>query len=328
MSSSKKKKSKINKNKSVKKSSKNKSKTSNNLITLKSKNLTSKKSIINIGNTYKKKAKELQDKNKIKKESIIPTPSSSYPQLISSRKKYNYLSESLENKFLILGIVSFLFLFLILVINQCVDNPLIHTGYSFKTDFSQTFSNLYEANQVNANLNQDANGWQNLLEIKPLALLFQGIFGQMIVSPELNEVSSFIVTIAIWLLFFLTVSDIIATFSSFSRQLSYGLSFLMTVIVANFGVVFKVLSFIVVLFSLLFETSVIVGLFGAFLAFLAVNLGIHKLGVWALKRKAMIHIAKAKIGGESLKESIEAIDKAGKAIRNIGEKAQEESKNK
>ncbi|NMB66788.1 hypothetical protein GYA25_01895, partial [Candidatus Woesearchaeota archaeon] len=50
--------------------------------------------------------------------------------------------------------------------------------------------------------------------------------------------------------------------------------------------------------------------------------------VWALKRKAMINLAKSKIGAESLKESIEAIDKTGKAIRKVGEKAEEEAKNK
>jgi len=177
-------------------------------------------------------------------------------------------------------------------------------------------------------LSQNAEGWQNLLEIRPLALLFQGIFGKLIVSSQLDTIGSFIVTIALWLLFFLTVSDIVATFSSFSRQLSYGIGFLITVIIANFGIVFNFLSLLVILFSFLFGASVMVGLIGSFLAFLAVNLGIHKLGVWALKRKAMINLAKSKIGAESLKESIEAIDKTGKAIRKVGEKAEEEAKNK
>ncbi|NMB66922.1 hypothetical protein GYA25_02585, partial [Candidatus Woesearchaeota archaeon] len=287
-------------------------------------------------NTYNKKAKELQEKSQEKnkdkkntnKEVVIPTPKSSYPEFFMKRKKPNYLSETLENKFLVIGIISFLFLFSILLINQYFNNnpsSLTSTGYNIKDTFSEAFSKIYEAKSTNNPLSQNAEGWQNLLEIRPLALLFQGIFGKLIVSSQLDTIGSFIVTIALWLLFFLTVSDIVATFSSFSRQLSYGIGFLITVIIANFGIVFNFLSLLVILFSFLFGASVMVGLIGSFLAFLAVNLGIHKLGVWALKRKAMINLAKSKIGAESLKESIEAIDKTGKAIRKVGEKAEEEA---
>jgi hypothetical protein len=297
------------------------------------------KNFKNFKNTYKKKARELQeesqkkdkDKNNTNKGIVIPTPKSSYPEFFVKRKKPNYLSETLENKFLVLGIVSFLFLFSILLIDQYFNNNhsnLTNTGYNIKDTFSEAFSKIYEVKSTNNPLSQDAEGWQDLLEIKPLALLFQTIFGKLIVSSQLDKIGSFIVTIALWLLFFLTFSDIIATFSSFSKQLSYGISFLIMIIISNFGVIFQVLSLIVLFFSLLFGASVMIGLLGSFLAFIAINLGIHKLGVWALKRKAMINLAKSKIGAESLKESIEAIDKTGRAIRKVGEKAEEEAKNK
>jgi hypothetical protein len=295
-------------------------------------------------NTYKKKAKEFQEinKNNKDKEKIleIPKPNlkNSNNQNLKNKNNNKILKIFKENEFLFLGIFFFLISFLLVLLLNINDsiNPNVINDYSINSKvvssenlnqnsfFSNFFSKLYEENKYS--ISRDKEGWERIFPFKPLSTLFEVVFGKLIIAKDLTETSSVIVTIALWILFFLTFADIISSFSTFQKNLSYAIAFILTILIANFGFIFNCLYFVIQFFGLLFGFSVILGLFGSFLTFLVINLGIHKLSNWALKRKTMLHLAQSKTGAESIKQSLEAIDKVGNTLRNIGEKEEQRSK--
>ncbi len=164
----------------------------------------------------------------------------------------------------------------------------------------------------------EPGSWFEILGTKAFANVLRYIFGEPLYYTGINAISAGIVTIAIWLLLFLTFSDIIATFSSFSKWVSWSVGFLIAVIAANIGLVIKIAAVLTGIFSFAGVLAVYTALGAALAAFVVVNLGIWKAKKWILRRRAMMASAKAEAGGAKLKGVIKGLGEAGKGLEELG----------
>jgi len=154
--------------------------------------------------------------------------------------------------------------------------------------------------------------------VAPEASFLVYVFGEPVSVFGSSVVSSIIVTIAVWLLLFVTFGDIISSFSTFHRWVSWVIGFLLALIAANIGLVVKVVVWAVGIFSFVGAASVFVGLGSAFVAFILVNLGVISAGRWLINRKRLLSAAemrsKAKAGGEQVRGTVEALRTIGKGL--------------
>jgi hypothetical protein len=160
--------------------------------------------------------------------------------------------------------------------------------------------------------------WNEVIGENPIATLMTYIFGDVTMPSDVNTISATIITVAVWLLLFVTFGDIVATFSTFTPYVSWIIAFLISVIAANLGFVVKFVGAMTAIFSILGALSIYLGLGAAFVAFVVVNLGIWSLRGWVLKRRAMMSAATMEAGGEKLKGTIEGLGKAGEGLESIG----------
>jgi hypothetical protein len=151
-----------------------------------------------------------------------------------------------------------------------------------------------------------------------MGTILQYIFGKATTVTG-NEISNMIITVAVWLLVAITFGDIIATFSTFSKWVSWTTAALIGIIAANLGVMVGIIAVVTGIFAGLGVAAVYVGLGTEFVVFLLVNLGISSAGGWIMKRKAMQRAAMAEGGGKSLAGTIKGLGSAGKALRGLGE---------
>lgn len=165
-----------------------------------------------------------------------------------------------------------------------------------------------------------AKEWNEVIT-PPLATAFRYIFGKIAAPENVSDPwAQAVITIAIWLLIFITFADIIRTFSTFSQPVSWGIGFLIAVIVANFGGVVYGISKLTIVFASIGITSVYVGLIGAFIAFVIVNLGITSAGGWIKRRQAMVRGAKIEAGGIKVRSAVKALGKIGEGLEEVGKK--------
>ncbi len=136
-----------------------------------------------------------------------------------------------------------------------------------------------------------------------------------------NEVSAIIIVIAMWFLLFITFGDIFASFSTFNSGVSWAIGGLLALMAANLNGV----SFLVICFSAVFVAlgtiGIFVGLFGAIIAFIIVNLGITSLGTWVMKRKLLIDSTRKDLatqaGAADFAAGVKATKAAAKAFRSM-----------
>lgn len=152
------------------------------------------------------------------------------------------------------------------------------------------------------------------------AKVFLYIFGVPISSEAINSASAGIITISVWLLLFITFSDIIASFTSFSKLVAWGIGFLLAVIAANLGFIVKTVTVLTGAFAFIGTLSIFAGLVMGFAAFLAVNIGVGKFADWALRRRATISAHQAAAGGKKLSGVIEGIGEIGEGLTKVGKK--------
>lgn len=161
-----------------------------------------------------------------------------------------------------------------------------------------------------------AQEWNSAMPNAPgLATAFRYIFGKVAAPSNVTDPwAAAIITIAVWLLIFITFADIIDTFSTFSKGVSWGVGFLIALIVANFGGMVGFISWITVLFSWLGTIAVFVGIGASFVAFLAVNLGLVKLKGFLQARVAMSKAAGMRSGGIKVGGAIQGMKEIGKEL--------------
>ena len=152
-----------------------------------------------------------------------------------------------------------------------------------------------------------------MAQVGSFGVILQDLFGPT-TEVTANVISNMIITIAVWILVAITFGDIIASFSSFSTWVAWVTGILIGIITANLGIMVGIIAALTGIFSFLGVAAVYVGLGAAFVAFLAVNLGVKSLGPWIMQRKAMTEGAKAEAGGTKLAGAITGLKTAGKAL--------------
>jgi hypothetical protein len=172
----------------------------------------------------------------------------------------------------------------------------------------------------------EAGDWYSLLGSSGFVNVFRYVFG---VPVQLGSViTSIVVTIAVWLLLFFTFGDIIASFSSFSKWVSWVIAGLMTLIMANLGFVVKMTIFFVSVFAFVGTISVYVGLGTALVVFLLVNFGVASAGRWIMNRRILMRASQVEVqnkaGGTDIKGVIEGLGEIGEGLYKQSRKGKRE----
>jgi hypothetical protein len=220
-----------------------------------------------------------------------------------------------KNKPFIIGSIIFLVLLLILLAVQFNSTGKVITGYGGQgstvnaqsdkgvpVDWAKTFGMDTSNNRLN--------------HVFPT--IFRWIFGQPYKIEGVEDVSVLILTIAIWLLVFLTFADIISTFSSFKKWISWTIGFLIAIMMAQFNFQIRFILFLSKVFTMTASTAVFVGLGGAFFAFLVVNLGLWNFRKWILHRKYLMIANKADVGAKSASDAITHLGEIETAFAKTG----------
>lgn len=183
---------------------------------------------------------------------------------------------------------------------------------------SLTF-NFVSAEPSSKFLNQDTSiTWGEVFKTESTLLnILNYIFGPPTAVTG-NNVSNGIITIAVWILLFVTLGDLIMVFSTFSTWVAWVASFLIGAIAANLGAITKSVAYIVGIFAGLGAAAVAVGLIGALIAFVVVNLGIWKFRKWIIRRRAMQESINIEVGGKKIAESVKALGEVGNAFKGKG----------
>ncbi|MFH1308217.1 MAG: hypothetical protein ABIH72_05170 [archaeon] len=153
-----------------------------------------------------------------------------------------------------------------------------------------------------------AGSWLNALKY---------IFGKIPADISDNAISAAIVTVAVWGMIVLTFGDIFATFTTFSKWVSWVVAVLVGIIAANVGFSVVMIAWVTGVMAFAGAFAVWLALGAALVAFVAVNLGITRLGPWLMRRRAMEHASKADAGGTKLAGTIKGLGAAGKALEKI-----------
>lgn len=139
-----------------------------------------------------------------------------------------------------------------------------------------------------------------------LDFLFGKVPGVLVNNTDSN-LGAAIITIAIWLLFFLIFADIMNTFGSFSRPVSWTVAALLAIIGANL----KIISFLAVFFlsalAVFGSLAVMLSLFGIFVMFVVFHFGTSTIRRWVIMRRAEDHAIRAVAGGKRAASGIEVL---------------------
>jgi len=128
---------------------------------------------------------------------------------------------------------------------------------------------------------------------------------------------SWIVMFCLWLLLFVTFSDIIASFSTFSKAVSWISGFAIAIIAANIKLTATIGVFMIGPFAALGEIAIFAGLAMAFVVFILVNAGVWPVRKWLLKRRAMMVATDTSIGAKRAAGAIGGLGDVGKAFAKI-----------
>ena len=175
--------------------------------------------------------------------------------------------------------------------------------------------------EINSATWEDVSGF--LAGYPPLAKLLMYIFGNPVDltgKGVTNLVACGIITIAVWLLIFITFSDIIASFSSFNKWVAWVIGFLISVIAANLGTIVSLTAWVTGFFAGFGVITVYAGLIIAFVAFLAINIGVGNFARWALNRRAVMTAHQAAAGGKKAAGAVEGIGEIGEALAKLARK--------
>jgi hypothetical protein len=151
---------------------------------------------------------------------------------------------------------------------------------------------------------------------KPIAGLLTYIFGGVpnMLADLSGQTSGAMIIICIWIIIVLMFGDIIKNLSFFSEKISWTIAVLMGIVGANL----KFISLIAVFFTSIFIPlgifAAYAGLFTAFVAFFAIELGISSLAPWLMRRKGLREEVKAEKGTMTIIDAIQHYKKVGKEL--------------
>jgi hypothetical protein len=134
----------------------------------------------------------------------------------------------------------------------------------------------------------------------------------------MDEVGGFITFIMVWLIIFVSFGDIFSGFTSFSKTISWIIAFAVAIIAANTGLISKVFIWITGVFVWAGVAAVYLGLGSAFIAFLALHLGLGKWVSWAKTRQEGIQ---AMTGSHKAGQALEGLKAVQTAMKKSTPKA-------
>jgi hypothetical protein len=176
---------------------------------------------------------------------------------------------------------------------------------------------VFMANIVSA-VNSSRDAWAN---IGKSGTVLGYIFGPVPTGgtfATMDIISVMIIVVAVWILVAITFGDIIASFSSFSKWVSWTIGALIGIIAANMGWGVSIIAMFTSGFAIFGITSVYIGLGAAFVAFLIVNLGVTKLGGWVMGRKAMTMAQQSRVataaGAAKVGAAVKGLKQIGKDL--------------
>ncbi len=151
--------------------------------------------------------------------------------------------------------------------------------------------------------------------------VLQGLFGDPVILPgsTSSHISAIVLTLCAWLLVFLTFSDVIRTFSSFTPGISLGIGFILATILAQFNWQVSLIIWLSKVLNITGSLLVFIGLGAAFFAFFATNAGLSKFNQWAMNRKSMMAAGIIKNQGNIYAAGMDV-------MKQVGEKALTDSK--
>jgi hypothetical protein len=249
-----------------------------------------------------------------------------------------------KNKPFVIGSIIFLVLLLILLAVQFNSTGKVITGYDPQTDSTKSFNILnnkglgvlpakqedvakVSANPAESNEIIKAKWSYNGKQDSTFGTILGIIFGDPVIvltqGAATNVYSGMVIVIAVWILLFVTFSDIIGTFSTFNKGVSWVIGFLIATISAQMNFLISVVSFLAKTFAALGSLAVFVGLGAAFLAFLAVNLGLTSLRKFIIKRRMMKTIAYGEVGKGMMTQGAKTLIELATTTAQEGKKVQE-----
>ncbi len=164
---------------------------------------------------------------------------------------------------------------------------------------------------------RDVTGKQD--EVNPtFAVILRGIFGRPVKiqseTAQTTALSAIVLTICVWLLVLLTFSNILGSFSSFSKGISWGIAAVFATIMAQFNWQMKAMLLLARFTGLIGGTLTFIGILAAFVAFFVVNTGLGlifgPLRTWARNRNTDV----AKVRIQNSAEKIAALKVADMKI--------------
>lgn len=239
-------------------------------------------------------------------------------------KKQNGLNQVDWKIWLLLGVVVFL-IFAVLVNVFININANAITGMPTGSGGSELKNEVDVVEKTNWDqVLRDVSGNGDLSTINPVfPTILKAIFGSPVnvkdTSGEQDQgtsaLSAIVLTICAWLLVFLTFSDIIGMFSSFSKGISWVVGFILATILAQFNWQMRFIILLSKILNITGTSLVFIGLLFSFLAFALLNLGIFPvINRLLIMRKASMTAHKAAAGGKEVTGAITALKDISKEL--------------
>ena len=136
---------------------------------------------------------------------------------------------------------------------------------------------------------------------------------------EYGAATIVVIFFLIWLILFVTFSDILASFGAFSNvAIGWIVGGAITIIAANIGIIQSIALFFIEFTAIFGTFAVFFGIIMAFIAFVGISWGGGKFAAWALTRKANIL---AHRGRTEMAQGIRGLREAGAQLQGEADQA-------
>jgi hypothetical protein len=235
-------------------------------------------------------------------KSVKPSKDSS-----KNLKSQTSLSQIDWKIWLLLGVV--VFLIFAVLINVFINvNANVITGFDSQEDPNKvgTDTNTGIAKVENTQWDTVLKDIAGTSEVNPtFAVILRGIFGRPVKiqseTAQTTALSAIVLTICVWLLVLLTFSNILSSFSSFSKGISWGIAAVFATIMAQFNWQMKAMLFLARFTGIVGGTLTFIGILSAFFGFFVINVGIiGPLGQWARRRNTNVQKVRIQDSAEKI----------------------------
>jgi hypothetical protein len=134
-----------------------------------------------------------------------------------------------------------------------------------------------------------------------------------------SPTGAMIVIAAIWLVFFIVMTDILKVSEFVSKEVAWIVALALSVAAANLKVIGTITGKITVIFSYLGVFAIYGALGAAVIAWFAVQAGISSLTPWILKRRLMKESTMTQIATHNIETSLDSFARFARKLKRLGE---------